>query len=450
MAYGADVLLLPHGIQGRADLPVPDSMFLIGSAVALVASFVLMGFGWKKSRFSNTPLLHISAPSAADKLASSAKTIGQLMAVLSLLLTMLIGWFGSTEASNNAAPTIVFVIFWVGLVPLSVLFGDVWRSVNPWATIATWSGAQERTARDTAWFGHFPALVTLAVFTWIELVTSIPSSPQAVATIISFYTVITVAAMHVFGVEAWLDQGEGFTVYSSLLARLSPWINYKSISPPLVRTTELHPLKWTVPLITLLIGSVSFDGLSRSQWWVVHFADATNRLVDAGLSLPVSQLVVKGIGFVLVFAGCTAIFYVASMLAERLGMRAESGLTCAGSQVHSLIPIAAVYAVAHYFSYFWFQSQTIIGFASDPLGNGSNYLGTADFSIDYSTLSANAIWLVQVCSIVIGHILGLALAHDKALALTNTHRRALLTQVPMLVAMVIYTVCGMWFLSEGM
>ena len=62
-------------------------------------------------------------------------------------------------------------------------------------------------------------------------------------------------------------------------------------------------------------------------------------------------------------------------------------------------------------------------------------------------LTPNTIWYTQVTVLVIGHVLGLIVAHDRAVALSPTPRIAVRTQYVMLALMVLYTVGGMWLLS---
>ena len=83
---------------------------------------------------------------------------------------------------------------------------------------------------------------------------------------------------------------------------------------------------------------------------------------------------------------------------------------------HAFIPIALAYLVAHYFSLVVFQEQAQFTFLlSDPLGDGSDIFGTAGSGIDYSAISANAIWYVQVGALIAGHVTALVLGHDRAL-----------------------------------
>jgi hypothetical protein len=85
--------------------------------------------------------------------------------------------------------------------------------------------------------------------------------------------------------------------------------------------------------------------------------------------------------------------------------------------------------------------------SSDPLGEGSDLLGTADATIDYNAVSAQAIWYVQVGALVIGHVAGLILAHDRAIALYKDPREATRSQYWMLLIMIGFTSLGLWLLS---
>jgi hypothetical protein len=50
---------------------------------------------------------------------------------------------------------------------------------------------------------------------------------------------------------------------------------------------------------------------------------------------------------------------------------------------------------------------------------------------------------------VVGHVAGLAVAHDRAVALFDRRDLALRSQYPMLALMVLFTVGGLWLLSQG-
>ncbi len=118
-----------------------------------------------------------------------------------------------------------------------------------------------------------------------------------------------------------------------------------------------------------------------------------------------------------------------------------------GIFVGSLIPIAIVYALSHYLSTLLVTHQFVLPLLSDPYAQGWNLLGTAGFEPNLTFLKPNVTWYAQVTVLVIGHVLGLIVAHDRAVALSPTPRIALRTQYVMLTLMVLYTVGGMWLLS---
>ncbi len=105
--------------------------------------------------------------------------------------------------------------------------------------------------------------------------------------------------------------------------------------------------------------------------------------------------------------------------------------------------------MAHYFSLLAYQGQAIAYLASDPLGRGSDLFGTAGSAIDYTWIGATGIWYVQVAALLAGHIAGLVLAHDRALARFADAKVATRSQYWMLAVMVTYTCLGLWLLSAA-
>jgi hypothetical protein len=114
-----------------------------------------------------------------------------------------------------------------------------------------------------------------------------------------------------------------------------------------------------------------------------------------------------------------------------------------------LVPIAAAYLAAHYFTQFVITGQFLIPLLSDPFGRGWDLFGTADFAPNLAIVSPETVWYVQVGSLVVGHVAGLAIAHDRAVAIFSGRRTALEAQLPMLALMVLYTLGGMWLLTRG-
>ena len=206
-------------------------------------------------------------------------------------------------------------------------------------------------------------------------------------------------------------------------------------------------------VVLTMIGTTSFDGFSQGSIWTGEDG-LSERLASAfgdlglGRELAVQAGYTVGlIGVVLIVAGLYRLGVA--------GMRSVSGpdgpSTAELSRrfAHALIPIAFAYLVAHYFSLLAFQGQAISFLISDPLGEGSDLFGTASQTIDYSVLSANAIWYVQVAALIVGHVGGLILAHDRALETWSEPRTATRSQYWMLLVMVAFTCLGLWILSAA-
>jgi hypothetical protein len=147
--------------------------------------------------------------------------------------------------------------------------------------------------------------------------------------------------------------------------------------------------------------------------------------------------------------GCVLLVAFAYLGATRLARRiVREDRPFEADFLLSLVPIALVYAVAHYFTLLVIQGQFAIPLASDPFGYGWDLFGTSDYAPNIAPLSPNTVWYVQVGALVGGHVAGLAVAHDRAVT-TLAPRDALRSQYPMLALMVLYTIAGLWLLSRG-
>ena len=102
----------------------------------------------------------------------------------------------------------------------------------------------------------------------------------------------------------------------------------------------------------------------------------------------------------------------------------------------------------HYFSYLAIGGQYIIPRLSDPLGRGSDLFGTAAYEPDIGIVGPWLQWSVAVVAVVAGHVIAVTLAHVAALRLNGSRHLVLLSQIPMLVLMVGYTMLSLWILSQ--
>ena len=448
-----------HGIGGVQDLPVPLWLFYYAGAAVLVLSFAALGILWSRPRFDERAGRPLPAALQRILLSPPLRIVLGALSFALLVLVFVAALLGDRSVARNLAPTFVWVIFWLGLVPVVVIAGDVWRVLNPWRAAA--DAVASVSARLGEWrpapyperFGRWPAALLLLAFVALELAYSDPSNPRVLALAIGLYSWITWTGAIVFGRAAWFANAEAFSVYFGLLARLAPFAARERagrrelvVRPPLSGLARGDERPGTVAFVAVMLGSVAFDGYSRTGWWrnLLYEAQAPHALGSPGLA----DLIAVAINVAGLVAAVLAVA-VAYLLAVRAAELAAGRGRLAGAFVASLIPIALAYAVAHYFSLFVLRSQFAIPLVSDPLGKGWDVLGTSDFRPDVQVLTPNLVWYVQVGALVVGHVLGLVLAHDRAVALFRSARVAVRTQYAMLALMVAYTLGGMWILSQG-
>lgn len=399
-----------HGIGGRGDLPVPLWLAAYSAAAAVAVSFFALAAFWVRPRFErlvDRELFVITGP-----LRWLLKAMG--LAALAMLLGY--AWLGVDDPSLNPAPTWLYVWIWVGIIPLSLLLGPVWRLANPLRTLAFSKGFRPLPA----WVGVWPAAAGLVVFVWLELCYPGGSDPRVVSGFVTAYVVLNVAAGIVFG-PGWFAAGDSFEVYAALLSRLSPFAlegDRLVLRNPMAGLAATPRPPGLVGLVTVLLGSTAFDGISRWSFW-------SNR---TGNLTPHQHIVVYAGGLLAAIA-VVGLVFVAAARASRSPRMDTNELPAAFA--HSLVPIVIGYAVAHYFSFAVFQGQAgVLLLTHDgPAG------------IDYTVVSTATIAAVQIAAIVTGHVVGVVAAHDRATALFR--RRALRqAQYPMLAAMVAFTAGG--------
>ena len=440
------------------DLPVPDWLFFWGGAVVLVLSFLALGALWKspqlERRRSGRPL-----PDALERVLRSPVLHGILGAVSAglLVVVFLTALIGEPSSAENLSPTFIYVIFWLGIVPLQVLFGNVWRVLNPWLAVANglewiWRKLGQSWTPPLAYperLGIWPASFFLLCFAALELCYAEPASPRALALAIALYSYAMWFGMAACGRHEWDARGNGFTVYFGLLARIAPFGEHQGrlvLRTPFSGLSGRETRPGTLAFVAVMLGSVGFDGLSRAPFWQdlrarieePYIVDQPGRaeLLTTGLSLAGLLACVLAV----------ALAYLGAVRLAELTVRSDRSLL--PEFVQSLVPIALVYAVAHYFTLLVIQGQYALPLASDPFGYGWDLFSTIDYAPNIAPFAPNTVWYVQVGALVAGHVAGLTVAHDRAVGLLP-QRDALRSQYAMLGLMVVYTVGGLWLLSRG-
>ena len=475
---------------------MPLWVFSVNAVAALIASFLLLALLWPVSRLAKQA-------EGRNVLPPRVRWLGVLLANLiraaSLLLFAAVLWaalFSPLGSGASIAPVTIFVIFWVGVQFLAAIFGDIWRLLSPWdtlATLAAWikravarreagvgqgeaSRAEARSPLLPAppgWASGSFAVAAVAAFLWMELVHPEPNDTRLMGWLIFSYTALVLAGASLWG-RKWLRESEGFAVLFNMIGAMGVFQASAGASPasagaspasagtnpasaeqnsshdrlkirwPMTGLAKLKMTYTRTALVLVVLGCTTFDGLSGTLWWT-----NLQRGRSGWETVPIATLG---------FAGCvlavTLGYYLAMAVAVKLlGQQAETPFArqvlLLGQQFsHSLVPLLVAYSVAHYFSLFVFEGQDFIALLSDPFALGWDLFGTAHFSINYRAVSVELIAWVQALSIVIGHVAGVMVAHDRAVELFP-RRLALLSQYPLLAVMVGYTITGLLLLLKA-
>lgn len=424
---------LVHGIGSRADLPLPFLFAVTGAVAVLALTFVLLGMLWRTPRLdggrAGRPL---PAPVASfldsRALRVAVAVLGAVFAVWTLTALLL----GPADA-RNATPFVVYVLLWVGLVPLSLVFGPgTWRRLNPLRSLHLVLCRAARLdpragLRPLPAWGWWPAAGALTAFLWLELVAPGNTEVGTLRTAIALYAGVQLCAGFLYG-SAWFARGDAFEAWSSMFGRLSPLGRRDDgtlvLRWPLAGLDQLRPERGLVSLVVVMLGGTAYDSLREHPRFVsvVQSTDAPRVLLDS-------------LGLLVTLALVALLYVAATSAAGRLS--SGSGAGTATAFAHSIVPIALGYVVAHYYSLLVLEGQNAFIRLADPFGDGGFLAGRAP---DATLLAPTIVATVQVVSIVVGHVLGVVLAHDRAVRLFP-HRRAVAGQLPLLALMLAYT-CG--------
>jgi hypothetical protein len=473
---------LAHGFGQSYDLPLPLWLYLYGAGAAVLVSFVpisLFAGGAKVEPYDYPRFDLFRITPLRVVLTSRVFLLGlRLLSVLLFLLVIVAGFVGRQSESYNFAPTLVWIVWWVGFSFFTAFVGNLWPLLNPWKIIFEWAEAlagrvglrlEVREPYPEAW-GVWPAMTLYAAFVWIELVFYGASLPLSISLLVLAYSVLSWSGMALFGKDTWLRGGEAFSVYFGILGRFAPTeVRVKTTQPcrgcdacaeetrdcvdcyecfararPEERELDLRPpaLGLARPerppagatvFVILMLAGVAYDGLLATPLWL-EVVLLTSMTQTMGLFL-------LPLIFLAVYLGFVKLSQVAG--GGRVPLR-----RLAPAYVYTLVPIAIAYQVSHYYTYLLIQGQAIIYHLSDPFGWGWDLFGTAGYEIRVGVVSAAFVWYSQVVLIVTGHVLAVYLAHVVSLRYFGSPQLALRSQLPLLALMILYTIFSLWILSQ--
>jgi hypothetical protein len=433
------VLIPLHGIASRRDLPLPFSFVVAGAVLALVISFAILIFAWRTPRFQR-----VGGRGMPGLTAVVDGPVVQLIARALVLATY--AWAGlavmaGQDLLTNPIFGFVFVWMWVGLVPISLLLGQFWRTTNPLRTIHQGLCAiarvdpQQGLLALPAGVGVWPAAVGLFGFGWLELVQPDRTTLAVLRVWALAWLVILVLGAIVFG-QRWIGAADPFEAYASAIAQMSI---FRRVGDQLRLVNPLAGLNaWRAPpgataVVAALLGSTAFDSFTNTSWWIQTVQNSALPTVLWGTAGLLTMIII--------------VFVTFSLGAAWMGRYGDRpAREYPRLMVGSLLPIVLGYVVAHYATLLIVEGQRVAINFSDPLGRGWNTFGSAEMGVNSAIFNhPTGIAVMQACAIVGGHIFGIICAHEKAVALLPPDR-AVRGQLPLLLVMIGYTCAGLLLL----
>lgn len=436
------ILLLPTNVYiGAGVVAVTITVLLL----AILPSRISTGI------FTTKHLFHLPQ-------GSSLPTYTSLLSFFALAGLLVIGLIGSHDPMKNMLPLYIWTIWWIAFVCLQAIFGNLWHWVNPWTGVYKLFPSTKiqrfisLKLPDRA--GVWPAVIIYIFFSLFALADPAPEDPLRLAIVVSGYWIFALIGMLLFGGSAWLQQCECFTVLLNQMAKLSALGSNKnqvSIGLPGWKLFESPNKSSSVALFLLTLLAIgSFDGFNETFYWLDIIG--VNPLNFPGRSAVINQTTSGLLISVILLASCFALCIgLGVILANHKQVDKISFRTSFMQLSASILPIAIAYHFAHFLTAFLVNYQYAINATSDPLSNGSDLLGLGRYYVTTGFLNTpstvKVIWLTQAAAVVIGHVLSVILAHSIAVRLWKNTNRALVSQVPLALFMILYTLLGLWLLA---
>lgn len=441
-------------------LLLPTNLYIFSGVMAValtVVALAVIPVSWSLSLFS----VHRLARAAPLR---NFQILTSLVCFLLLLALVLIGVLGERDPLKNPLPLYIWTVWWVGLMVMQGLLGNIWHWINPWSGMYRLLKGLRSVRQPlivinefkTKKIGAWPAVFLFALFFSFALVDPAPDDPGRLAIIVATYWSATMIAMLLFGEQWWLNCGEFVTIAMRRFAQLAP-LNVKNNSlylggPGWSAYTQPTYSVSTAIFVLVMLGCGSFDGLNETFWWLGLIG--VNPLEFPGRSAIVVQsslgLVLSNGALIVLFGGCV---YIGMWMLGIRGYTQQVKFTHAFSHLAiAMLPIAFAYHIAHFLTAFLVNIQYTLAATSDPLGRGMDLLGLGNYYVTTGFLNTHHtvefIWLTQAAVVVVGHIISVNMAHGIAVRLFGNSRNAAISQLPLAVFMVLYTLLGLWLLAS--
>ncbi len=438
---------LAHASDQGLTLLLPTDLYISSGVAAVILTVVLLAAlpdRAAEAAFTSVALVRWWRP--------RLPVVTSCLSALLFLWLMSVGLTGSRDPLSNPLTLSIWTIWWIALVSLQGLIGNLWKWINPWTgpvAVLRQLGFQP-FLRLPVQIGHGMAIVTFLGFGLFLMADIAPADPGRLANFAGGYWLFTLLAILAFG-PRWMLRAEGISVLMRNYAGIAPFgRKRRTLAAGLwgwkVLQARVPPLGLAIFMV-IMLGSGSFDGLNETFWWLGFLG--INPLEFPGRSAVVTQNVV---GLLLANAILLGVFAITIWFGLRL-IRSDMPLT-RGIAIFapSILPIALGYHIAHYYASFLVEGQYAMVALNDPFATGADLLGLGTFYVTTGFFntpdSVRLIFLTQAGAVVLGHVLAVLLAHALAVRHFGTNARAAISQAPLALFMIGYTFFGLWLLAS--
>ena len=368
-----------HGIGATGDLPIPINTVLISSIWVLVLTFVLLKVSWKVSKIGTDE----------EKINGEQTNVGKVIGLLILLLLTVPGLVSNESSHTSVSPLLLWVIIWIGIPVLSLFFGDIYSKINPLTIFS------KKTSQNTS--SMYISCILFLCFAWFELVWRKPGNPTHIGIVFVAFFVI-VFSLTRFQKRSPIEVDPLYVLHY-LYSRMKITSRYKPVNRMINAIASSTKVKGIEYFHCLMIGAVTYDGLSGTVAWYNQFGSLSlNIFFNTSMFLACILVVM-------------ALYRFSCYFAIRTSGTSHDINFISNQFAHTMLPISFAYHITHYISLLLFEGQTFLYRLNDPLGLGWNIFGISDVTVNYF-LSPVGLWSLQVVVTLLGHILAVVLAHD--------------------------------------
>ena len=383
--------VLAHGIGGVQDLPVPRWLFYWGGAFVLVVSFIAARRALEDAAARSATRTGATSAARFSRLVlGPLRIVAQALSVVLFVVVLAAALFGTTDSVREPRADVglrhLLARAAAPLAPASATCGGRSARGGRSPTLFVW--IWERLGREARPLAAYPERVrplpgggrALRVRRARAHATRTrPARGRSRSRSRSTRTSRSSACSR-SGARRGRRAGEGFAILFAYIARIAPLVSREGRIRLRVPLTGLAGAERVPGLGRCSSPSRSarsgFDGYSRTITWqnLVARVEAPYVLNRPGHRASCSSRASTCSASFAAIAIVLAAFLAACAVA-RSTVKAPRSL--APEFVLSLVPIALVYAIAHYFSLFVIQGQYVVPLLSDPFGKGWDLFGTA-------------------------------------------------------------------------